>query len=153
MRILITALAFALSLSTAGIAHAEPDRIAHRGACAGDGPPTFPTPDAVAALPDSCFPMPARRRATLRELGAHWADDPQVCVPERLAALHGVGPWTAAMVALRGWSNPDAFPLGDLGLRQAWEALGGDPGELGARAERWRPYRGYAANLLWRSLG
>ena len=71
---------------------------------------------------------------------------------EDLAALPGVGPWTVAMVAMRGFGNPDVFPTSDLGLVKAWQALGGDRKELANAQENWRPWRSYAANLLWRSL-
>src|SRR5262249_15684353 len=37
----------------------------------------------------------------------------------RLAALRGVGEWTAQYVSLRAFGDPDAFPFGDLGLRRA----------------------------------
>jgi 3-methyladenine DNA glycosylase/8-oxoguanine DNA glycosylase len=72
-----------------------------------------------------------------------------------LVPVPGIGPWTAEYVALRGAGDPDAFPASDLGLRKAL-ALGGPPVServLAARAESWRPWRGYAAMLLWRSLG
>ena len=36
----------------------------------------------------------------------------------------GIGPWTVALVALRGLGDPDAFPEGDLGVRSAARALG-----------------------------
>jgi AraC family transcriptional regulator of adaptative response / DNA-3-methyladenine glycosylase II len=35
-----------------------------------------------------------------------------------LEALSGVGPWTAQYIAMLGLSEPDAFPSGDLVLRQ-----------------------------------
>jgi AraC family transcriptional regulator of adaptative response / DNA-3-methyladenine glycosylase II len=71
---------------------------------------------------------------------------------ETLTALPGIGPWTAHYVALRGLLEPDAFPAGDLGLRKALAARGAAPlseAALLARAERWRPWRGYAAIHLW----
>ena len=46
--------------------------------------------------------------------------------------------------------DPDAFPHGDLALRKA--AGGIADRELLRRAEAWRPWRAYAALLLWRSL-
>jgi len=69
-----------------------------------------------------------------------------------LTALPGIGPWTAHYVALRGLGEPDAFPAGDLGLRKALAPRGEKPiaeAALLARAERWRPWRGYAAIHLW----
>jgi AraC family transcriptional regulator of adaptative response / DNA-3-methyladenine glycosylase II len=72
---------------------------------------------------------------------------------ERLQGLPGIGEWTATYVAMRVLGDPDAFPCTDLGLRKALR-----PGELVSatelrkRAESWRPWRGYAAAVLWRSL-
>ena len=64
-----------------------------------------------------------------------------------LARIPGVGPWTVEYVALRAMGDPDAFPAHDLVLRQA---LGGmTAAEATRRAERWRPWRGYAAQHLW----
>lgn len=70
-----------------------------------------------------------------------------------LKSIRGIGDWTAEYVAMRALKNPDAFPLTDLGLLKAlsWpERM--PPAELAARAEHWRPWRAYAALLLWSSL-
>lgn len=129
---------------------------AHAGndACESGVTAPFPRPEALLSLGDEHFPMPTRRRETLRAVARACLDNDDACIPEQLLALKGIGPWTAEMVALRGWGHPDAFPASDLGLLQAWEALGKqrNPTSLARHAERWRPYRGYAANLLWRSL-
>ena len=66
---------------------------------------------------------------------------------ERLTALPGVGPWTANMIAMRACGEPDAFPLGDLGLAAAARSL--CINDVEARAERWRPWRAYATVWLW----
>ena len=68
-----------------------------------------------------------------------------------MCKVPGIGPWTAHYVALRGLLEPDAFPAADLGLRQALARDGVMPStkELLERAERWRPWRGYAALHLW----
>jgi AraC family transcriptional regulator of adaptative response / DNA-3-methyladenine glycosylase II len=68
-----------------------------------------------------------------------------------LTALPGIGPWTAQYVAMRGFGEPDAFPAADLGLLKAARALGiaDTPRELARHAERWRPWRSYAAQALW----
>ena len=70
---------------------------------------------------------------------------------EALLALPGIGPWTADYLALRALGDPDAFPAGDLVLRQSAARLGLPDTEkaLTAYAERWRPWRGYAALHLW----
>lgn len=121
--------------------------------CSTDGNITFPRADALAALDDSHFPMPGRRRETLRSLCRAYADREDALDLEALGTLKGVGPWTLAMVAIRGAGHPDVFPGGDLGLRRAWERLGGTDEILNEQAALWRPWRSYAANLLWRSLG
>jgi AraC family transcriptional regulator of adaptative response / DNA-3-methyladenine glycosylase II len=68
-----------------------------------------------------------------------------------LLALPGIGPWTADYLALRALGDPDAFPVGDLVLRQSAARLSLPATEKGlaAHAERWRPWRGYAAVHLW----
>jgi AraC family transcriptional regulator, regulatory protein of adaptative response / DNA-3-methyladenine glycosylase II len=68
----------------------------------------------------------------------------------QLITLPGIGEWTAHYIALRALGEPDAFPAADLALRKA--AGGGTlltPQALARRAEAWRPWRGYAALLLW----
>jgi AraC family transcriptional regulator of adaptative response / DNA-3-methyladenine glycosylase II len=71
---------------------------------------------------------------------------------DTLIALPGVGKWTAHYIAMRGLSEPDAFPAGDLILRRA---AAPSPGkaltetQLLKTAEAWRPWRAYAAILLW----
>jgi AraC family transcriptional regulator, regulatory protein of adaptative response / DNA-3-methyladenine glycosylase II len=98
----------------------------------------------------------------------------------RLLAIPGVGPWTEQYVAMRGLCDPDAFLPSDLGVIRALEGLGraaacatprrsgsrsphGSPAadlparlhprEVARLAERWRPWRAYALQHLWRSLG
>lgn len=61
-----------------------------------------------------------------------------------LGRIPGVGPWTLEYICLRALGDPDAFPFGDSALRAAWD------GELEMAAERWRPWRAYAAARLWR---
>ena len=70
---------------------------------------------------------------------------------ERLSALPGIGDWTAQYLAMRALGEPDAFPAGDLGVRQALARAGrlSSEREVRARAERWRPWRAYAVLALW----
>jgi len=116
----------------------------------------FPQPGALAHLDDSHFPMPGRRRDSLREFCRRSAQQKTALDLESFAALKGIGPWTTAMVAMRGYGDPDIFPAGDLGLINAYAAIsanlatGNHP--LKENTENWRPWRSYAANLLWRSL-
>jgi AraC family transcriptional regulator of adaptative response / DNA-3-methyladenine glycosylase II len=51
--------------------------------------------------------------------------------------------------------NPDAFPTADLALLKAFDNDAGhriSSAKLQGRAEKWRPWRAYAALLLWSSL-
>jgi AraC family transcriptional regulator, regulatory protein of adaptative response / DNA-3-methyladenine glycosylase II len=119
----------------------------------------FPTASAIATADLRGLGLSARRWACLQELARTIASDPTFLEVSgtlddfvlRLTALPGIGPWTAHYIALRGAGEPDAFPAGDLGLAQALCENGTRPGyrRLMALAERWRPWRGYAAIYLW----
>jgi AraC family transcriptional regulator of adaptative response / DNA-3-methyladenine glycosylase II len=65
----------------------------------------------------------------------------------QFSGLPGIGPWTAQYVLMRALGEPDAFPSGDLGLLRALGLR--NPRELESRAQRWRPWRAYAAMYLW----
>ena len=68
--------------------------------------------------------------------------------------MRGIGPWTVAYVSMRALGDADAFPVGDLGVRLGFEALGlaSTPAAMHEHAERWRPWRAYAVMHLWNSL-
>jgi len=70
---------------------------------------------------------------------------------ERCTAFRGIGDWTAQTIAMRGLGDPDAFPAGDLGIVKALSDSGKSlkPAYIRKMAERWRPWRAYAAMLLW----
>ena len=62
---------------------------------------------------------------------------------QALLAIDGIGERAATQIVMRALYWPDAFPLSDRTLQQAAGAKG--PGTLRAHAERWRPWRAYAA--------
>ena len=68
-----------------------------------------------------------------------------------LAAMPGIGPWTAQMIAMRALGDPDAFPASDLGVRRAAAGPGhpATPAALSQHARAWRPWRAYAVQYLW----
>jgi len=133
-----------------------------------------PAPDAPDLGPDRLFPTaaviaergpevltgPARRIETVVRLATALADglvldaarDPADLRAE-LLALPGIGPWTAGYLAIRVLGDPDELLAGDLAVRRGAAVLGlpTDPAGLSAHAERWRPWRSYAATHLWRT--
>lgn len=122
----------------------------------------FPSVDQLAGLDPTTLAMPATRRRTLSTLIAAMADgDVDLSAGAdwnrartRLAALPGVGPWTTELIAMRGLGDPDAFPVTDLGVRIAAEAVGlpAAADTLLTRSARWRPWRAYVTQHLWTAL-
>ena len=79
-------------------------------------------------------------------------------IRERLMRVSGIGPWTADIYIMFCLGRADAWASGDLALQVATAmAFGRDqrlkPLELENLAERWRPWRGVAARLLWAWYG
>jgi AraC family transcriptional regulator, regulatory protein of adaptative response / DNA-3-methyladenine glycosylase II len=119
----------------------------------------FPSADALAAADPEALPMPRARGRALVGLCEALASGQLVLGPgadrpqarHQMLELPGIGPWTAEYVAMRGLHDPDAFLPTDLGIKKALESLGQDgrPAVAAALAERWRPYRSYAAQHLW----
>lgn len=121
----------------------------------------FPTAGVLAGADLATLGMPKSRGRTLSGVAQALLDDPRLFESgreggvARLLALHGIGDWTAQYIALRQLREMDGFPNGDVGLINALAAQEGGPvtaRQLLLRAEGWRPYRGYAAQLLWTSL-
>ena len=70
-------------------------------------------------------------------------------VIQQLTGLKGIGPWTAEMFLIFGMGHPDVWSPGDLGLRNAVWAHFGEDTNLTEIANRWKPFRSYAALYLW----
>ena len=68
----------------------------------------------------------------------------------RLLAFPGIGPWTAALVALAALGDPDAVPVGDYNLpHSVGYALEGTPRSTDERMlELLEPYRGHRARVI-----
>ena len=94
----------------------------------------FPSTAALASADPEALPMPRSRARALAGLAAaieagELELDPgadRADTERRLLALPGIGPWTAAYVAMRALRDPDAFLPTDLGVRHALERLGRD---------------------------
>ena len=92
----------------------------------------------------------AKGNIDLEALGDMEADDAHTA----LTALHGIGPWTADIYLLFCLGHADAWPAGDLALQEAARLAFGLKRRPSAKdmvtlAEKWRPWRGVAAHLLW----
>jgi AraC family transcriptional regulator of adaptative response / DNA-3-methyladenine glycosylase II len=95
--------------------------------------------------------MPGKRAETIVALARAVADGKLRLARGAVAAgraglmdIPGIGPWTREYIALRALGDPDAFPFGDAALKNVF-----DEGNLEKAAAAWRPWRGYAAALLW----
>lgn len=117
----------------------------------------FPPPAAWSGAREDLLRLPAGRRRTIRTLatalddgldlgpGADWSD-----ARHELSRIDGLGPWSIESIAMRALGDPDAFPSTDLGVRTAARGLSLRTRQaLVERAQRWRPWRAYAAQHLW----
>ena len=71
-----------------------------------------------------------------------------------LTGIKGIGPWTADIYAMFCLGRADAWAPGDLALKYAVKDAMRlrklpDEARMHKLAERWRPWRGVAARLLW----
>jgi AraC family transcriptional regulator of adaptative response / DNA-3-methyladenine glycosylase II len=122
----------------------------------------FPLPERLARARFSNVGVTRSRAETLRRVAKAVVDGSLTLDPsqdpatfrETLVAIPGIGEWTAQYVAMRALKNPDAFPAADLGLLRAFDEPGRRrlrPAELEKMSQEWRPWRAYAALLLWSS--
>jgi 3-methyladenine DNA glycosylase/8-oxoguanine DNA glycosylase len=126
----------------------------------GPYPLWVPPPAAtVAALPYHAFHplgVEQRRADTIRRVTARadrldaLVDRPVADAYRALTSFAGVGPWTAAEVAIRALGDPDAVSVGDFHLPSlvAW-ALAGEPRADDARMlELLEPFRGQRGRVI-----
>lgn len=121
-----------------------------------------PPPVTVAGIPSwSLHPLGVERRRaeTLRRVAVvagrleEAARLPPDDARRRLLSVPGVGPWTAAEVALVAFGDPDAVSVGDYHLpnQVAWSLAGrarGDDAEMLRLLEPWRGQRARVLRLL-----
>jgi len=99
----------------------------------------FPSPAALLAAPEAGLRsagLSANKVAHLRavadalargEVGEEEIDRLATAdAAQRLTALRGIGPWSAAVVMLRGFGRLDTFPLRDSGVARSAALLSGD---------------------------
>ena len=142
-------------------------RRAYRGIIARWGEPApgpfglrlLPRPEVLARLPYHAFHSLGleRRRADLVRIVAARAarfeeivDLPLPDAYRRLTVLPGLGPWTAAEVALRALGDADAVSVGDFHVPNVVAfALAGEPRATDARMlELLEPYRGQRGRVI-----
>ncbi|HEX5340405.1 MAG TPA: AlkA N-terminal domain-containing protein [Gammaproteobacteria bacterium] len=120
----------------------------------------FPEPAQLATADLTAIGLTRSRAATIRALATAARDgavrfDAGNAADElrnSLLAISGIGPWTAEYIAMRGQSDPDAFPAEDLILRRmAGNGKALTATALRKRSEAWRPWRAYAVMHLWRA--
>lgn len=121
----------------------------------------FPDPAVIAERGGEVLTGPRRRMSAVRAVAAALADGSlQVDAGRDAAELRadllaqpGIGPWTAAYVAMRVLGDPDVLLDTDLVARRGAGLLGApaDPGALRHHARRWAPWRSYAGSHLWRT--
>lgn len=125
-----------------------------------DGLIAFPEPEVLAAQPfeklRDAIGLTRSRARTVLAVARLFAEgftletgpDRRIeTVKSELLEVPGVGPWTADYLAVRAIGHPDSFPAGDAVLRRALDRA--PEREVAALAERWSPWRSYAAVHLW----
>ncbi len=121
----------------------------------------FPGPQSLAAATVSEIArlgITGKRAETLISLSRAVASgvlelEPGSRVEDTLKELHkipGIGEWTVQYIAMRALAWPDAFPHTDLGIKKAFNT--NNPKKILELAEKWRPWRAYAALHLWTDL-
>jgi len=130
-----------------------------------DSPPglelLFPRPEDLVDADIVSIGMPESRAEAIRSLARAVHDgtleldasDGLEASVAKIRALPGLGEWTAQYIAMRALREPDAIPVGDLGVRRAL-AEGGDLPSIKEVRERilpWSPWGAYATIALWTS--
>ena len=123
----------------------------------------FPNPTEFRHLDLDGLGIPRTKQATLKTVTQAILDErvkltthqPFETFRENFLALKGIGEWTVHYVAMRGLRMVDSFPATDLGVIKALTNHGKAPSkkEITEMAEKWRPYRAYAALCLWNGQG
>jgi DNA-3-methyladenine glycosylase II len=128
----------------------------------GETLPTFPAPATVLALSE-VDGLPAQKLERLHGVARAALDgtldpcalralEPEAAL-ERLRGIHGIGPFFAELILLRGTGFPDVMPLAAPRIRAEVASAYGlaeepDDARLLEIAEPWRPFRSWVCLLL-----
>ncbi|HET6620088.1 MAG TPA: DNA-3-methyladenine glycosylase 2 family protein [Dongiaceae bacterium] len=126
-----------------------------------------PTPEAFLKLSDADLRAVGFSRQKViygRDLAAAFTDG-RISIPKlrrqsdedaiaAITSVKGLGIWSAEVFLLFSLRRPDILPAHDLGLIVATQRMKRlktrpTPKKLREIAEPWRPYRSYAARMLW----
>jgi 3-methyladenine DNA glycosylase/8-oxoguanine DNA glycosylase len=118
-----------------------------------------PAPDVLAATPAWAFHrfgVEAKRADTIRLAARHAArleecsSLPSASASERLQTLPGIGPWSAAEVAVVALGDADAVSVGDYHLPNlvAWRLAGEARADDARMLELLEPYAGHRARVI-----
>jgi DNA-3-methyladenine glycosylase II len=126
-----------------------------------------PTPEAFLKLSDADLRAVGFSRQKViygRDLAAAFTDG-RISIPKlrrqsdedaiaAITSVKGLGVWSAEVFLLFSLRRPDILPAHDLGLIVAAQRMKRlktrpTPKKLREIAEPWRPYRSYAARMLW----
>jgi DNA-3-methyladenine glycosylase II len=126
-----------------------------------------PTPEAFLKLSDADLRAVGFSRQKViygRDLAAAFTDG-RISIPKlrrqsdedviaAITSVKGLGIWSAEVFLLFSLRRPDILPAHDLGLIVATQRMKRlktrpTPKKLRELAEPWRPYRSYAARMLW----
>lgn len=110
----------------------------------------FPAPKVLVSAPIEEIGLPKTKATAIRELAKSVNEKKIILAPyadiartkKILLDLHGIGPWTAEMIAMRCLGDSDAFPHNDLVIAKALRA--GDVKEMD-----WMSQRAYLTHFLW----
>lgn len=113
----------------------------------------FPTPQQVLKADLKPLKTTAIRKDALRAFARAVASGELSLLPTqdveefkaKALSLRGIGPWSAQYMALKILRDTDGFPASDLVLARALQE------HPRLQLENMRPWRGYAAALLWRT--
>jgi 3-methyladenine DNA glycosylase/8-oxoguanine DNA glycosylase len=144
-------------------AHTATVRLHHLAGEPAPGPASVrlrlpPTPRRLAALPSWDYHRAGveRQRADTVRRAARIAGrlEEAVSMPRdaamaRLQSIPGIGPWTAASVAMVAFGDADAIPVGDYNLPHmvSWVLAGESRGDDARMLELLEPYRGHRARV------
>jgi DNA-3-methyladenine glycosylase II len=127
----------------------------------------YPAPQVLAKTTDATFRtcgLTLRKGEYIRDISRHivegtldldhfktWPDTESII--NGMVRIRGIGRWTAELTILRGLHRSDSFPADDIGVRRFisrfyFNGKKISPDEARAFADRWGPWKGFAAYYL-----